>query len=98
MDYKKAGCRPKAQKVRKYAEGGLVEPYPGADDNLFFASGPDEKIIRAKRNIRSRMQQDDRTRTKDWPGINAYMDRAKTREIADEVRGRKRSSFDREDD
>lgn len=34
-----------------YEDGGLV-PLPGTDDNMFFASARDEKMIRAKRRLR----------------------------------------------
>lgn len=36
--------------------GPPVDPYPNTDDNRFFASGRDEKIISAKRKLRDGMQ------------------------------------------
>lgn len=36
--------------------GGPIDPYPNTDDNRFFASGRDEKIISAKRKLRDGMQ------------------------------------------
>jgi hypothetical protein len=78
-----------SKKIKKYAEGGAVE-YPKTDDNRFFASGADEKIIRAKRTLRNRLETDADKKTADWPGINQYLDAETTREIADDVRGRVR--------
>lgn len=36
--------------------GPAKDPYPNTDDNRFFASGRDEKIISAKRKLRDGMQ------------------------------------------
>lgn len=33
-----------------------ADAYPNTDDNMFFASGRDEKIIRAKRQLRDGMK------------------------------------------
>jgi hypothetical protein len=57
-DYKKAGCKmkPSKKKAFRFEEG--VVPYPRADDNLFMASGPEEKILRAKRAMRYYMNED----------------------------------------
>lgn len=40
----------------KTSKGDVQEPYPNTDDNMFFASGKDEKIIRAKRELRDKMK------------------------------------------
>lgn len=41
----------------KTSKGDVQDPYPNTDDNMFFASGRDEKIIRAKRKLRDGMSQ-----------------------------------------
>lgn len=74
--------------VAEYADGGAVparyagRAYPDTDDNMFFADGVDEKVIRAKRKIR------------DQTGISIYGDntaraRRATQELADDIRGHK---------
>jgi hypothetical protein len=40
----------------KTDKGEVQNPYPKTDDNTFLASGRDEKIIRAKRQLRDRLQ------------------------------------------
>lgn len=41
---------------KKTDQAEPVDPLPNTDDNMFFASGRDEKIIRAKRQMRDMMK------------------------------------------
>jgi hypothetical protein len=77
------------KKGLKFEDGGAV-PYPRADDNLFMASGPDEKIIRAKRAMRYYMDEDKKSRTENLPGINTYLAQERARDTSDDLRGKKR--------
>ncbi len=52
---------------------------------MFTASGPDEKIIRAKRNLQTRFNQDAAERTPLWRGINMEMGRGNSADIEDDL-------------
>lgn len=66
----------------EYAEGGAVPEYPRADDNAFFASGRDEKIIHAKRKLKARFEEDGKI----YP-LNQLMDRRAAEDTVKRVRG-----------
>jgi hypothetical protein len=77
------------KQVKKYSEGGAVtdddgyaEPLPDTDDNMFLASGRDEKIIRAKRTLRDRARYGDN-------GYNVSDARRETQNASDRFRGKK---------